>query len=88
MVKDLAIFYGTPSSSSAKFESGLMTLLAEKSTLFPIKCCLNRPYFPFSLSSMLFIDFMTFFFLPPATVFYIAILSSFTIIDATALSIY
>lgn len=52
-VRLAATFYGTPNSSKARFASGLMTLLAEKSTLFPIKCCLNLPSFPLSLSSKL-----------------------------------
>jgi len=38
IVSEFAIFSGTPSSSSAKLESGLITLLAEKSTLFPMRC--------------------------------------------------
>lgn len=54
-VKFFAIFYGIPTSLRSKFGSGLITVLAEKSTLFPNKFCLNLPYFPFNLSEILLI---------------------------------
>jgi len=83
----LAIFSGTPSSSNAKLESGDTTLLAEKSTLFPIKCCLNLPYLDLSLSSILLMALRVFFFLPPPPGLAKLTLSTLTMIEATIFSI-
>lgn len=44
-----AMDLGTPTWSILKLGSGVMTVLAEKSTRFPIKFPLTRPSFPFSL---------------------------------------
>ena len=54
-VKFIAIERGTPIWSTSKFGSGDITLLALKSTLFPIKFPLIRPSFPFSLLVNVFI---------------------------------
>lgn len=40
---------GTPTWSILRLGSGVMTVLAEKSTRFPIKLPLTRPSFPFNL---------------------------------------
>lgn len=45
-----AMDLGTPNSSIAILGSGETTVLAEKSTLFPIKFFLNLPSLPLSLS--------------------------------------
>lgn len=48
-VRFKAILQGTPSSSILIFGSGVITVRAEKSTLFPIKLPLIRPSFALSL---------------------------------------
>ena len=45
----MAILIGTPTSSTSKLGSGDITVLALKSTLFPIKFPLIIPSFPFIL---------------------------------------
>ena len=49
-VKFMAMERGTPNSSTCKFGSGDITLLALKSTLLPIKLPRTRPSFPFNLA--------------------------------------
>ena len=44
-----AIDLGIPTSEISKLGSGAITVLAEKSTLFPDKLPLNLPSFPFNL---------------------------------------
>ena len=51
-VKLSAIAHGTPSSSSARFGSPVMTVRAEKSTRFPIRFPRTRPSFPLSLCAI------------------------------------
>jgi len=46
----VATSYGTPSCSRVRFGSGVMTVLDEKSTLFPIRFPLRRPSLPLSLA--------------------------------------
>ncbi|MBA7480247.1 hypothetical protein ES707_15696 [subsurface metagenome] len=48
-VSRTAMCMGTPTSLMSRFGSGEITVLAEKSTLFPERLPLNRPSFPFSL---------------------------------------
>ena len=50
-----AMLHGTPSSSSIKLGSGVMTVRAEKSTRFPIRFPRMRPFFPLRRSEMLLI---------------------------------
>lgn len=57
-VRFLAIFSGIPTSLKAILGSGLITVLAEKSTLFPSKFCLNLPYLPFNRSEIFLIFFL------------------------------
>ena len=45
-VRFIAIDLGTPNSSKAKLGSGETTVLAEKSTRFPIRFFLNLPSLP------------------------------------------
>ena len=85
-MREAAIFYGTPNSSSAKLESGLTTLLAEKSTLFPIKFCLNRPSLPFNRSAILFTVLIAFCLLIVDADFYNLVLSNLIITAAIFLS--
>ena len=47
-----AMDHGTPSSSSIKFGSGVMTVRAEKSTRLPIKLPRILPALPFKRSEM------------------------------------
>ena len=47
-----AMDHGTPSSSSIKFGSGVMTVRAEKSTRLPIKFPRIRPALPFKRSEI------------------------------------
>ena len=49
LVKLVAILMGTPSWSNSKLGSGVITLLAEKSTLLPIRLLRIRPSLPFNL---------------------------------------
>ena len=48
-VRFKAMLHGTPNSSMLIFGSGVITVRAEKSTLFPIKFPLTRPSFAFNL---------------------------------------
>ena len=45
----LRYLFGTPTSSMSMYGSTLMTVLAEKLTLFPLRLYLNRPSLPLSL---------------------------------------
>ena len=49
-----AMLHGTPSSSTDRLGSGVMTLRALKSTRLPIRFPRMRPPLPFSRSLMLF----------------------------------
>lgn len=51
-VRFMAMVLGTPSSSRLRLGSGDTTVLAEKSTRFPIRFLRNRPSLPRSLSRM------------------------------------
>ena len=46
MVNYSEMDFGTPNSSTARLASGEMTDRAQKSTLLPMRFCLNRPSFP------------------------------------------
>jgi hypothetical protein len=61
-----AIDYGTPNSSIAKFASGEITDLAQKSTLLPIKFYLNRPSLPFNRARIDFKGYDPFYLIFPA----------------------
>jgi hypothetical protein len=54
-VRFIAIDFGTPSSSRLRLGSGDTTVLAEKSTRFPIIFFLNLPSFPLNRSLIDFI---------------------------------
>ena len=47
-----AMLHGTPSSSSIKFGSGVITVRAEKSTRLPMRFPRMRPFLPFRRSEM------------------------------------
>ena len=53
-VNSNATYNGTPTSSNLICGSGLITLLAEKFTLFPAKLCLNLPSLLLILSANVF----------------------------------